>query len=261
MANPRTRAQIERARRRRRGSARAQRVALAVVAGGVLVVVLLLTAFSSGSTTANGPAVSAASLLLPGGPPQQEILALAGQLRIQLPIQQDHVTAIGYHGAGTGVVALAPLGTQGNPGFLRRVLRALVGGGSGSPRWYRLSGGTGPSTGALNVGAAPGTTVYAPVDGTIVAVTDEMVDGKHYGARIDIRPTATAGVIVSVSHVDPGEAVAVGAQVASGVTRLGKVVDLSHVERLALAQFTQDSGNHVEIEVRPAPSQHPAVAS
>jgi hypothetical protein len=44
----------------------------------------------------------------------------------------------------------------------------------------------------------------------------------------------------------------VGDEVTASATRLGTLVDLSEVERQALAQFTNDAGNHVAIEVRPA---------
>jgi hypothetical protein len=42
--------------------------------------------------------------------------------------------------------------------------------------------------------------------------------------------------------------------VISGRSRLGVVADLSRVERQALARYTNDSGNHVSVELRPAAS-------
>ena len=50
-----------------------------------------------------------------------------------------------------------------------------------------VGGGTGPATASLDVGATPGTDVYAPVDGTIVGITPLILDGKHYGATIEMR--------------------------------------------------------------------------
>ena len=38
----------------------------------------------------------------------------------------------------------------------------------------------------------------------------------------------------------------------SGATQVGAVVDLSGVERQALARYTNDAGDHVSIEIRPA---------
>jgi len=39
---------------------------------------------------------------------------------------------------------------------------------------------------------------------------------------------------------------------AAGTSKLGTLLDFSHAEEQALARYTQDAGNHVEIEVRPA---------
>ena len=49
-------------------------------------------------------------------------------------------------------------------------------------------------------------------------------------------------------------ALTVGSNVVSGATRVGVVVDLSRVERQALARYTNDAGNHVSVELRPAAS-------
>jgi hypothetical protein len=44
----------------------------------------------------------------------------------------------------------------------------------------------------------------------------------------------------------------VGSSVVSGTSKLGVLLDFSRVEDQALARYTQDAGNHVEIEVQPA---------
>ena len=44
----------------------------------------------------------------------------------------------------------------------------------------------------------------------------------------------------------------VGAAVTASGSKLGTVLDFSHVERQALARYTQDAGNHVSVEVHPA---------
>jgi hypothetical protein len=38
----------------------------------------------------------------------------------------------------------------------------------------------------------------------------------------------------------------------AGATKLGSVVDFSHVQKQTLARYTNDSGNHVAIEVHPS---------
>ncbi len=83
-------------------------------------------------------------------------------------MNESVVTAIGYHGAGDDALALDPVGRQANEGIAARLFHRIFGGGGGGVAYYQLGGGQGASTGALDVGAAPGTDVYAPVDGTVV---------------------------------------------------------------------------------------------
>jgi hypothetical protein len=168
-----------------------------------------------------------------------------------MPIAQGKRTAIGYHDAPDGALSLAPLGHQGNEGLLSRAFHKVFGGGGGSPTWFRLSSGP---TSALDVGALPGTDVYAPVDGTVVGITPFVVAGHRYGARIDIQPQSSPSLVVSLTQLKPDPSLAVGTAVVSGATKLGIVVDLSNVERQALARYTNDAGNHVSVEVRPAAS-------
>jgi hypothetical protein len=119
-------------------------------------------------------------------------------------------------------------------------------------RYYVLEDGSGPATGALDIGAAPGTDVYSPVDGTIVGLTDFVLDNRVYGKEIDIQPSAAPSLVVSLTHLRPDAALTVGSSVAAGTSKLGTVLDLSGVERQALARYTQDAGNHVSLEIHPA---------
>jgi hypothetical protein len=175
-------------------------------------------------------------------------------LRIQLPIAQSRVTEIGYHASADGAVALQPLGSQANPGTLTRMARSVFGGGGRGIRWYQLAGGQGPSSGALDVGAVPGTDVYSPVDGTVIGLIPYIVNGKRFGSEVDVQPTGAPSYVVAITHVKPDPSLTVGSSVASGTSKLGIVLDFSRVEQQALARYTQDAGNHVEIEVRPAAS-------
>ena len=57
------------------------------------------------------------------------------------------------------------------------------------------AGRTGPRTGALDVGAQAGTTVYAPVTGMITAIRpDPMVQGANV---VEIKPDGNANVRVT----------------------------------------------------------------
>jgi hypothetical protein len=78
------------------------------------------------------------------------------------------------------------------------------------------------------------------------------VNGKAYGVRIDIQPSGSPGVVITLENLKPDPALTVGSAVSSGRTKIGRIIDLSSVEQAALAHYTQDKGQHVHVEVRPA---------
>lgn len=238
--------------RRRTSHRRAQSFAGLVAVSTVLVVTLLLTAFGSPSFTQGEAAVASPRPEVGTVLPLAQIIATQGPLRIQLPIAQARVTAIGYHGAGEGTLRLDPLGTRGNKGWLGRLRDRIFGTSGDSLVWYQLDGGNGPSTSSLDVGAAPGTDVFSPVDGTVVGIQEVVIDQRKRGVRIDIQPTSAPSLIVSVSRLRADPALTVGSAVVAAKTRIGTLIDLSRVEQMALAGFTQDAGNHVSLVVRPA---------
>jgi murein DD-endopeptidase MepM/ murein hydrolase activator NlpD len=229
---------------------RARRLIVLTVVAGVLLGTLLVTAFGKGATREPSQALPGpASRLLPVGPPTPLTVALHSGLRIQLPIAQTRVTAIGYHSSGDGALPLSPLGRQGNEGALSRLAHKIFGGGHGGFVYYQLGGG---ETAVLDVGAPPGTDVYAPVDGTIVGISDYVLNGKAYGSRVDIQPSAAPSLVISLTHLSPDPALTVGSMIAASNTKIGRLLDLSGVEKQALSRYTQDAGNHVSIELRPA---------
>lgn len=243
-----------RARRAQRRSAhRLRRFAGLTAVAAVGLVTLLVTAFGpNGAQTVARTGPAPADRLLPAGQPEPLVVATQGALRIQLPIELNRVTALGYYGGGEGALALDPLGRRGNQGLIGRLVDRVFGGGESSLVWYQLRGGTGAATSALAVGAAPGTDVYAPVDGTIAGINDFVLNGARRGVRIDIRPLAAPALIVSITRLRPDPALTVGSSVAAGSNRLGTVLDLSRLEHQALARYTRDAGNHVTLQVFPA---------
>jgi len=179
--------------RREHRDARRRRLAVLIAIGVIALGTLLVTAFGGGdhpSTIGSSPA--SASRLLPAGPPIPKVLARIGALRLQLPVNESRLTTIGYFGAEDGALALSPVGHQANEGLLRRLFHKVLGGGGGWPRWYVLPGGHGESLSAMDVGAATGTDVYSPVDGTVVGIGKVILNGKAYGKRIDIQPIDVA---------------------------------------------------------------------
>ena len=228
-----------------------------VVVGALAVVTLVVTAFGSSTSRPTELLPSSGALVLPGGRPHPEPLATVGNLRILLPVAQEAVTAIGFHGSPTGGLSMHPLGRQINEGLLARLWHKISGTSKDARAWYQLGGASGPGTAVLDVGAAPGTDVYAPVDGTIAAISDTILDGARHGARVDIRPTSAPSVIVSLSHIDPDPALAVGSSVLAGSSKLGTVANIAVVERQTLAQHTNDNGDNVAIDAHPAPTSLP----
>lgn len=242
--------------RRRRARLRARRLAVFVFLGVLTIVTLLLTAFGTNAHSPP-PVVPTAQGLLPAGRPEPQPLATVGNLTIKLPIASGSITAIGFHGSDDGALDLQPLGPQANEGLLARLWHRIAGTSKRGPAWFQLGGQAGPGTGVLDVGAAPGTDVYSPVDGTIAAITDYIVNAERHGSRIDIRPSAAPSLVVSLTHLEPDPSLAVGSSVNAGSSKIGTVIDISKVETQALASHTNDSGDNVAIEVHSAPTSLP----
>jgi hypothetical protein len=252
MPAPKAVQQARRARRRRAaGHQRLRRVTLLALACVTVVVTLLLTAFGSASSTPLPTGPAPAQRLLPTGPPRPQVVAMRDTLRVQMPIAQSRVTAIGYHGVDNGALELEPVGRQANAGVLARLVHRLAGGGDSGLAYYEL-GGSGPATAVLDVGAAPGTDVYSPADGIVVGITDFVISGRRLGSRIDVQPASAPSLVVSLSHLRADPALRVGSSVTAATSKVGTVLDFSRVERQALARYTQDAGNHVSIEVHPS---------
>jgi hypothetical protein len=247
-SRPNGRRRVE--RQHARAARRARRIALLVVLSAVFLVALGLTAFGNSTTPTSEVIPRQSQATVAQTRPATEIVALRGALHLQLPISQSRLTAIGYHSAHDGALSLNPVGHQANEGLAQRVVHAVFGGGGGSPKWYSLGGS---DNSALDVGAPIGSDVYSPTDGTVVAIRPFVVEGKAYGSEIDIQPQNAPSLVVAVTQLVADPALTVGKPVVSGATKLGRVADLARVEQQALARYTNDAGNHVTVEVRPAP--------
>lgn len=236
---------------RRRAQARARWIALAIVLGALGVATLALTAFGD-SGVDSAPAVASVSPPpVNAAPPETQVLTTVGNLRVQSPIAQGGLTAVGFHGSDEGALVLRPVGPQANEGLLARLWHRITGSTRRGRAWYQLESG---ALRTLDAGAVAGTDVYSPVDGTVVAIRDQLVSGRVVGAEIELRPTAAPSLVVTLENVRPDRALTVGANVAAGSSKLGRVADIARYERQALAKYAADHGNNVSIQVYPSAS-------
>ena len=246
MATPRSRHAARLRADRRRAQARARRFAVGAVIAVLAAITLALTAFDNESA----PAVSRpAPLPVTSAPPDPQILATVGNLRVQSPVAQGGITAIGLHGSAEGALVLKPVGPQVNEGLLARLWRRITGATRNGLAWYQLSGGP---LRTLDVGAVTGTDVYSPVDGTVVAIRDQVVSGRRVGSEIELRPSSAPSLVVTIQNVEPDPVLSVGANVAAGSSKLGTVADISRFEQQALERYATGGGNNVSIQVFPS---------
>jgi hypothetical protein len=236
--------------RRRRAQARARWVTLGAVVGILAAVVLALSAF--GDSSDGAPSVAAVSPVpVTSAPPETQVLTTVGNLRIVSPIAQGGLTAVGFHGSEEGALVLQPVGPQANEGLLARVWHRITGSTRNGRAWYQLESG---ALRTLDAGAVAGTDVYSPVDGTVVAIRDQLMSGRIVGAEIELRPTSAPSLVVQIENVRPDQALTVGANVAAGSSKLGRVANIARFERQALARYAADRGNNVSIQVYPSAS-------
>jgi hypothetical protein len=246
VATPRTRHAARLRAGRRRAQARARRFAVAAIIAVLAAVTLALTAFDSETS----PAVSRpAPLPVTSAPPDPHVLATVGNLRVQSPVAQGGVTAIGFHGSADGALVLKPVGPQRNEGLLARLWRRITGASRSGLAWYQLSGGP---LRTLDVGAVAGTDVYSPIDGTVVAIRDQVISGRTVGAEIELRPASAPSLVVSMQNVRPDPVLTVGANVAAGSSKLGTVTNITRFEQQALERYAAEGGNNVSLQVYPS---------
>ena len=201
---------------------------------GLAVLVLWLGTGGLSSDTASPVARPAATKrIAPGTRPPDIPIAKVGLVSLRLPVDPDRLTAIAFHPVDNPqAVEMEPEGSLDHHQAAR-------------------NGRPGPERGAIDVGAAAGTPVYSPVDGEVAGLVPYVVQGQIQGSQITINPIQANGYAVVITHIEArpdGVLPPVGTAVTSGVTVLGQIRDFVGIEQ-ELAQFTSDSGNHVQIAV------------
>ena len=175
------------------------------------------------------------------------VLARAAGVDISTPIRPASLTGIGYHPEGESLATMEPRGKNLSA---NAVVGLLYKGETPEKIHYYImdaAGRDGPQTGALDVGAMTGTTVYAPVTGTVTAIRpDPMVEDANV---IEIKPDADPNVRVNVSLVQSNGDAGVNDSVTAGTTELGTVANSAEVLDPQLSSYTTDAGNHVTISI------------
>lgn len=110
------------------------------------------------------------------------------------------------------------------------------------------SGRSGNPDTAADIGANPGTDVYAPISGGVLQARSYMLYGKHPDWEIHIRPDGHPELDLVLIHVQD-VSVQAGDRVVAGVTRIAAVRDLTKVMYLQLAPYTLNGGAHVHIQL------------
>ena len=208
MTTPRSRHAARLRANRRRAQARARRFALAMVIAAVAT--LLLTAFDHNAVPSSSGAPVPAPLPVTSAPPEAQVLATVGNLRVQSPVARGGVTAVGFHGSVEGALVLQPVGPQANEGLVARLWRKITGSSRTGLAWYQLESVDPANPGSRRSrrdGRLP------PVDGTVVAIRDQLVSGRKIGAEIELRPTSAPSLVVTIQNVRPDTGLAVGANV------------------------------------------------
>jgi hypothetical protein len=175
------------------------------------------------------------------------VLAEASGISISTPIRPASLTGIGYHPEGESLAEMEPRGKNLSANV---VLGLLFRGETPEKIHYYVmdaAGRSGPQTGAVDVGATTGTSVYTPVTGTVTAIRpDPMVQNANV---IEIKPDTNPDVRVSVALVRSDGEAGVNDNVTAGKTELGTVADSAEVLDPQLSSYTTDAGNHVTVSV------------
>ncbi len=189
------------------------------------------------------------------------IFAHYGGLDLHLVVAEEDLTEIGFHQA-SGDKALpmesylpdadiaAADGSRGTGRVPAEVdptdVEPRILGGSVLRMWRANRAGQ-PDT-AADIGAPPGSTVYAPVTGTIIEIKTYELYGKHEDIEIHIQPTGYPEIDLVLIHVEDVQ-VRLGERVTAGVTPLASVRKLSDRINHQLGTYTVDPGDHVHMQL------------
>lgn len=194
-------------------------------------------------------------------PSPTPIFASYRSLQLRLPVAVADLTEVGFHQASYGYALhmATPLteadnsDTKAAHGTGRETSTQPTGADAVLQgkfiRMWRSRPGK-PDT-AADVGAHPGSDVFAPVSGTVVKIKAYKLYGKYDDYEIHIQPKGWPDIDLVMIHVTD-LSVAVGDNVVGGVTRIASVRKLSDRVRHQLSEYTGDGGDHTHIQLNNA---------
>lgn len=259
-----------RARHRRRAAV-LKYVACGIVVVAVVVAVALVNPFAgtsgdeagssgsvfSGSSGSTGSSEGTESVSLP-----TPIMAEYDGIYLHSAVAMENLTEILIHNASYDYAL--PVTTQLEEATNTEVMEAHGTGRIASEqptgdewmtgyfiRCYR-SGNAGPKLSAIDCGGAAGTTVYAPVSGTVLLVKEYLLYDEYDDYQIHIQPEGRSDVDVVLIHVQ-NVCVEAGDTVTAGVTEIAEIRDVyAYIgDSMQLKDYTaeDDDGNHTHIQV------------
>jgi murein DD-endopeptidase MepM/ murein hydrolase activator NlpD len=185
----------------------------------------------------------------PNGP-THPVFARLDDRNLVLPVAARSATIIAYEPLiDERGIPLSPAGTRINGGVVSRSI-ARVFSGDSSIKYYQFEaeGRSLSKTGSVDVGAAPGTPIVAPVSGVVTGISEYLLYGKYEDIQVDIAPDGVSDATVSILFVQE-PVVTIGQTVEAGKTQIGLVREAAGDLGARLAEHTHDSGSHVHIQV------------
>lgn len=240
------------------GGAVVRRSALPIIG---MIVVALLAALVIGALTSRDPSTQPQAAQLEHPEPSPEAtptptFAACEGIELHLPVDPGALTALAFHQASgkkslhmTSLVPEADMTRAAEMGTAPRANGDGDPGGSSISclRLWRSNRRGTPDT-AADVGADPGTTVLAPVDGTVLEVKPYKLYDKYDDYEIHIQPSGHPTVDVVLIHIEAPSVVA-GQRVTGGVTPLAVVRKMSDKIEIQLGGYTTNGGDHVHVQV------------
>lgn len=204
-------------------------------------VALVVAVFTQSSVTTEGELP-----IDPNSAAPDAVLAEVSGASVSTPIRPAELMALGYHPEGESLLEMQPRGEN----LSDTPLLNMFGSGSTTERiQYHMmdpAERSGTRTGAMDVGAEAGTTVHAPVTGTITAIRpDPSIKGANV---VEIKSSEDPNLRVSVSLVrNITDGTGVDTPVTAGMTEIGAVADSAASLDPQLASYTTGAGNHVTL--------------